>query len=358
MANAHYFLQARLEGFRGYGGTGTPDYTSVTPSDSSEDYSNGYITLSATAQTNAWGYNALWAPFRNSDGTTPSLNSFWAGAEMTLVCSSTYTEAQLQQYAPWVIRSSTAGAYIFLRPVVSTKNAFRLLIGTDLTDTSKQIDTGIRFTPNGTSLNRYAIRIDGGGTTSGTIILFVDGTRAGSWTGDLTNYHSFDSMSFHKTTPADALNLYYALATNYSIRRSYVKKRLATAQGSLTDWTGDTTTFSTYPVNYNATGGLYAREAGEKTTLTLAADPADKTGYSIAGVTLTAALVTDDDSTVASVAGIVNDTTDSTVTTLDAQSINADGQGYIWNMPVNPKDGSAWTSAALANVEFGLDRTV
>ena len=174
----------------------------------------------------------------------------------------------------------------------------------------------------------------------------------------MTLYKDFDSMSFHQTTPADALKLYYAVATNFSIRRSYAKTRVATAVGSLTGWTGNTTPFATYPVNYNASGGLYAMEAGDQVTVTLPADAADKSGYSVAAVSLTAALVTDDDSTVASAAAILKDTTTSTVTTLNAQSINADGQGYTWNIPVSPEDGSAWTAASLANMEFGLDRTI
>ena len=358
MANELYFLQSRVEGYRGYAGTGAPVYSSVTATDSTEDYTLGYTTISATTQNSVWGYGCMWAPFINSDGTTSKQDSFWASAEMTLVCSSTYAEADLAQYAPWVIRSSTSGALVFLRAVVGTTNSFRLLIGTDLTDTTKQVDTGIRYTATGTSHNRYAIRVYGGGTTAGTIILFVDGVRVGSWSGDLTNYKDFDGMSFHQTTPADALKLYYSVAANFSLRRSYAKQRIASGEGSLTGWEGNTTPFATYPVNYNAAGGLYATQAGQQATIALPADAADKAGYSLAAVSLTGALVTDDDTTVASVAAIVKNTTSGNVTTLNAQSINADGQGYTWNIPVDPDSQAAWDAASLAGVEFGFDRTI
>lgn len=357
MANELYFLQSRVEGFRGDQGTGAPVYTTVT-ADSAEDYALPYTSIASTTQNTTWGYGCLWAPYVDASGNAVKLNTFWAGAEMVLACSSTYTETDLAQYAPWVIRSSDAGAFLFFRAVIGSKNIFRLILGTDLTDTTKWVDTGIRYTATGTARNRYAIRVYAAGTNAATIILFVDGVRQGTWTGDMTLYKDFDSMSFHQTTPADTLKLYYATATNFSIRRSYAKTRVATGVGSLKGWTGDTTPFATYPTNYNTSGGLYATTVGEQVTVTLPADAADKSGYTVAAVSLTAALITDDDSTVASAAAIIKDTSTSTVTPLNALPINSDGQGYTWNIPVNPEDSKAWTSASLANMEFGLERTV
>lgn len=357
MANELYFLQSRVEGYRGDQGTGAPVYSAVT-ADSTEDYALPYTTVSSTTQNSTWGYGCLWAPYTDATGAAIKLNTFWVGAEMTLACSSTYVETDLAQYSPWVIRSSDAGAYLFFRAVIGSKNIFRLILGTDLTDTTKWVDTGIRYTATGTARNRYAIRIYGAGTATASIVLFVDGVRQGTWSGDMTLYKDFDSMSFHMTTPADPLKLYYATATNFSIRRSYAKTRVATAVGSLTGWTGNVTPFASYPVNYNAAGGLYATEAGDQVTVTLPTEVAEKSGYSVAALSMTAALVTDDDSTVASAAAIIKDTSTSTVTTLNAQSINADGQGYTWNIPVNPEDSTAWTAATLANMEFGLDRTI
>lgn len=360
MTNTVNFCGYRLEQFSGEGNTGSPIYTSITATDSKEFKGLGYITLGETTQNAGWGYGALYGGFIDSTGASTKLTSFWATFEVDMNNTTLATEANLVQYSPVVIRNSSSNTYLHVKASTTTLNTFRILLSTSLTDTSTYKDTGITFpivnsaTSGTNTISRISINVTNAGTSSGTITVYSSGKKMGTWTGDMTSYTDFDQISFHKATPTDNTNFYYAYVTDYATRYSYLDFRNATKYGTSQDWVGDFTTFATYPVNYYTIGGLYATEASQVVTFGYASDFTSATGYVPASVVFSSSVITDADSTVATVAGVVKNSTTSSVSY--TRTPTADGNCFSWYYGSDPIASADWTLSTVNAYEFGIER--
>lgn len=276
------------------------------------------------------------------------------------VTSNSGLEYALMEYSPMVIHSTTNNVYVQLKASTTNINEYRVLLCTSLTDISTYKDTGIiiPITDTGTTappITRFSIQFTGFGTTSGSIVAYVSGKKVGTWTGDLSSYSDFDQISFHKGSPDSATNFYYCYVTDYATRYSYLEYQTASKLGTSTDWSGDLTTFSTYPVNYYTIGGLYATDANQVVTFGYA-NPFDvASGYVPSAVVFSSALITDADSTDAEVAGVVKGTSTSSVSY--TQTPNADGSCITWYYGEDPVASTDWTITNVNGYEFGLERT-
>ena len=276
------------------------------------------------------------------------------------VTSNSSLEYALIEYSPMVIHSTTNNVYVQLKASTTNINEYRVILCTSLTDITTYKDTGIiiPITDTGTDsppITRFSIQFTGFGTTSGSIEAFISGKKVGSWTGDLSSYSDFDQISFHKGSPESPTNFYYCYVTDYATRYSYLEYQTATKLGTTAEWSGDLTTFSTYPVDYYTIGGLYATDANQVVTFGYDKQFDVLTGYVPSAVVFSSALITDDDSTEAEVAGVVKGTSTSSVSY--TQAPNADGSCITWYYGEDPVANTDWTIANVNGYEFGLERT-
>lgn len=358
-----YMVGFRLEHFTGYGGVGSPNYASVQATNSSETYQQGCIAISDACpqNTSGWGYGCLWRNFTDENNNPAKLNNFWACMEVWLPPHGTTTEASLAQLAPVVFHGNDESAFIFLRADPVTANAYRVLLAKDLTDTTTFIDTGISLT-HVNEVSSYYFHVTGAGTANGQITVYYMGTpRAqwitiGTWSGNMTDYKDFSAFSFHKAFAAQTNYLFYAFVTNYDLHFAYLRYTVATGEGTETGWSGDTTTFGTYPVTYNLTGGLYATEAGQTMTLKFGADIAPIVGVEPKTVILSGAFVTDSSATTAPIKGVVKDSTGTITEIGPSQTPDDQGEAFMWVMSKNPVTGALWDAAAASGFEYGYRR--
>lgn len=351
-----YFCGYRLEHFAGLAGIGSPVYTTATASDTNEANSLGYVTIYATSPNADWGYGCLWGNFISPSGVSIPTNNFWVTFETNIACTTAYTETQLQQFSPVVIRGQSGTAFLHIRPTPNATNSFRLLLSPSLTDPTGFIDLGIPCSITA-GINKFSIQVSGAGTTNGVITWYSNGSLIGTWTGDMTNYANFNAISFHNSSPSTGQYFYYCYVTDYETRHSYLNYATANAQGSDVDWTGNLTPFSTYPVNYGVLGGMYATGVGQKATYKFNKTFTDQSGYIPSAVVISSAVVTDSASTIASVAGVVKDPVAGTDAETLSQTPNANGNGITWYLTQDPLLTADWALANVNGYEFGLERT-
>lgn len=412
LTNEVYFCGYHPEHFTGWGGQGKSVYASFVNSDSVEPHGIGYTLIDNSVANQTWGYGCLWGPFADNLGAPTTLNDFFVGAELNLwnpYCvyrnawgaynmNLSITEADGLQYAPLVLHCT--GGYLVLKVRPGASNSpnsgyamITMYLATDLNDFSTYTDLNMQFNmipngnvdvyPTGNAPPLVSISVSGAGTSSGKIyakITNIDFNNSNAvteqtWTGDLTQFSDFSAISFHSFGPStlaispsgndagfySAVNagsrVYFCFVTNFDTRDAYLDYSYATTAGTETGWSGDLTTFSTFPTNYFGFGGLYATAAGQTETLKFNAAFTPDVGLEPKVLIASSGAVTDSASTVAEVALCIKDPTTGNIVNGAPVTVNDLGQEQKWIFSTDILKNASWTTANINSYEFGLTRT-
>lgn len=345
--------------FTGWGGTGSPVYTSLqgTWTGSAQ---TGTIYLVAGLPVNSSGreYGCLWLPF------TQSVNTF----SVRFTMSSSGAPQARGTGEPVVIHSAAMNAWLVLTTDYSLYATnywpYYWYLTTDLADSSKYVKISpYLFNGHDTTTRTLVVDVENAGTTSARIRFYLDttspgGTLIGSWSGDLSDYGPFDAVSFHAPTKlnSDYLHVSSVAVSTSTLRASTMYTYMYNSDaGTYTEWSGSNAYFSTVPINYGTYGnGYYATAVGQRLTFGAeATEVSVPTGFQIYDVALTAALK-GGYGTATSVAPLIVSSTDTH--TGDTTTTVPDGETVTWHYASDPVTGGKWSLANLTGYEFGLIR--
>lgn len=359
-----YFCGYKPEHFTGWGGTGSPVYTTVVASDASEANKLGYLDLyTGSPGTYPNPTKCLWGTFLDSTGAPTSTNSVWITVQMSVTGGYNSWNVRDAEDTGAVVCHAGSNYAILITPGTAASSNLKLWDGT----ASKLGPTlgSLNFSVQGAA-TRFYINVTGGGTTTGNIAVYnSSGVLTCSYSADLSNYKDFWAVSFSEAYgyddgTYDTSNLYYAYVTNYDPRQSYLIYDTGTAAATKKDWSGNNSTFNTYPLNYLTTAdGYYTTTVGDEVTFaasnTTVSVPA---GFEVRTVFTSDAMVCGANDTGVAVEGIVYDTTTATeLTTSTAFTLSPTGSNFFQTLYNDPITGKPWTTDGFNNYEFGVKRT-
>ena len=352
--------------FTGWGGTGSPSYTSVNVVTTTAGYwlFTRFIGSLAVG-TNGFGRGCAWLPFKTS--TNSFTMALKGGLQGYGIGSTTDT-------AVVVIHNKTMTAWFVLRFgfVSGNNSSMAWYMTTDLTDSTKYVNlsgVAISSTQNASD-TMTLIEVSGAGTTAGKINFYADvtegypaGTLTKTWTGDLTDYKDFSAVSIHAPGPTSAslFNLVSVAVSTTPLRGCRITEvagGTTTSPTTYAEWVGSLSQWVTAPVNYASYGtGLYAYAVGNRKTF-VAGDETSipARGYEIRNVSIRAALVGGMNTTT-QVSAYAHDPTTGNSATGTTVYDCVDSGGILWqSWDTDPITGLSWTDTNFARYEFGVVR--
>lgn len=376
MANQIYSCNFRLENFSNWDDNYPADYDSVVSADTSEQNSLGYIVPGNDSQkpnNNILGCLKSNLVDENGDSTTAS--DIWIAWQDVTINSGVANPELVQLIINGVktITDETTGKtsstpmYLFMTKSNSL-NSYNTVLNFYLNDTlafdtpifSVQINDG-----SSKVIRLNYIQITGAGTDSATINFWTQ--KASDYTTleqlenktiDLTSFNDISSYSYHRTmTGANSNNyLYYTIASNFRLLKMVFSYSVASSIGKkYTQWSGDTTSFSAYPVNFETYGtGLYTAVDGAKETFVFPSTTA-KQGFIPAAVVYSAAVVSGTDVDNPVVSDVVSSTTQDSNTTTN-RNVSKLGSGLTWTYMLDPITNNRWSITNINSYELGLNR--
>lgn len=376
MSNQIYSCNFRLENFTGWDGISTADYSSVTATDTSEQNSLGYIIPGSDSQNNNSNIlGCLRSNLVDETGNNTSTDDIWiAWQDATINSGVANTELiQLIINGSTTTTNETTGEttdtpmYLFMTKS-NTLNSYDTIINFYLNSDMSFKDPifSVKINDGNTKVIRLNyIQIIGAGSNSATINFWTQ--IASDYTTleqleskqlDLTTYNKITSYSYHRTMTGTNSNnyLYYTLSSNFRLLKMIFNYQLSSGIGTkYNQWAGDTTTFSTYPVNFESYGtGLYASSNGLKETFKFG-NVTSKQGFIPAAVVFSSAVISGTDITDPSVSDIVcNSAQDSNNSV--TKNVSKTGSGLTWFYMLDPITNSRWTVSNINTYEIGLNR--
>lgn len=349
-----YACGSRPDHFTGWGGVGKPIYDQLywqsgrDPNNLGETW---MATTIASGDPSGWGYGCMWQDFSSP------VTDFWVATEGFYTTSLAVTPSDGVNYAALVLHAD-GDRYLMVKSGLTTAYTASLVLATSLSDVSTHIDLGIPYTKGSDAISVLNIHVSGCGTTNGAISWYTQDTMIGAWKGDLTDYPSFHALSHHNNTPSTTsfLAVFYTFVSDVNTRgHDFNYEILSGTQGTRADWVGDAATFTTYPVDYTSTDGLYATEQSATCTFKPAKTYSlpSTAGAKLGTVLLQGSMVSD--ITDAAIAPYVLDGTTSGAGT--STTLSTTGKNYSFNLTTNPATGAAWTIADINAVELGFIRT-
>lgn len=356
-----YACGSRPDHFTGWGGTGNPVYESYAASDANQVNGLGNIALNTGASSgepNGWGYGCLWLDFKDSSGNKTALSDFWVGMNGYFLTSVYGPITNFAQYSGWVLHSSS-GTYLMSKCASTTAYGYELYLSPSLSDTTQYIDIGISIPrSSGTGLHILDIHVSGAGTSDGLIEAYRDGVLMGSWSGDMTDYADFNALSFHRdnSSGSTCLSVTYGFVTDTcTVGHNFNTESIAKAPDLRADWTGDVTTFTTYPPDYTSAGGLYATSYNVAVSFApVKTYAAPAVGSYVGAVVMQGSLVSDE--AIAQVSAFAISSDGLSTATGAPVTINQTGKNVTYTLTTNPISGSVWNITDVNSVEFGFAR--
>lgn len=357
-----YTSNFRLEHFSGWS-TSAPDYASVTSSDTAEQNKLGYIVPASDQQdSNPYVLGCLRSNIVDGIGTSVDLSNLWiAWQDVSLNAGSNTELIQLIVHGKdkngneafvFLTKQSTSTTNTVVNVYMNTELAFNTPIMTfNITDTNSKL---IRLS---------YINIQGAGTDSGSITVYTqpaaDYTKLstlGTWSGDMTDYVSFNSVTYHRTMTGTGSNnyLYYLLVSDFRLLKMIFSYSVASAIGTFSDWSGTMTSFSTYPVDFLTYGtGLSATSINKKETFTFPSITQTQ-GFTPVAVVYSAAVKAGLEIADPIIEDVVTD--GSNIYTSETKDVSQTGSALMWSYTLNPLIGAKWTVTSVNSTQLGVNR--
>ena len=261
MSNQIYFTGFRAEHFTGWNGVGSPSYTGVSSTSSTLDPNSvGYISLSTSG-------NVIWKDLSIS------------GLEPVYFCVAVNSGTAQNSYGSFFITDGSNAIRIF--PISSndnqTNDIIRFDTGTyDTTNRFTQVASSTIYINQSTStLNprqvKFFLKIYSSNNTTYDKVDFCATSTASNSLSSATTITLSNPLTSIKSIYSTSLSsnnlFFYCVVSNFDLTWSYLDYTTASSVGSTNQWSGDVTSFSTYPVNYLSTGGMYSNTTGTSVRL-------------------------------------------------------------------------------------------
>ena len=368
MANQIYSCNFRLENFTNWDNNYPADYSSVVTSDSSEQNLLGYIIPGSDAQnSNNNILGCLKSNLMDENGENTSTNDIWIAWQDVTINSGVANTELVQLIIYGVDGTTSTPNYLFMTKS-NTLNDYNTVLNFYLNDTitfntpifSIQINDG-----SSKVIRLNYIQITGAGTDSATINFWTQ--KASDYTSleqlenktiDLTSFDNISAYSYHRTMTGTNSNnyLYYTVSSNFRLLKMVFSYSVASSIGKkYTQWSGDMTSFSTYPVNFETYGtGLYTVVDGAKETFAFPSTTV-KQGFIPAAVVYSAAVVSGTDVDNPVVSDVVSSTTQDSNTSTN-RNVSKLGSGLTWTYMLDPITNNRWSITNINSYELGLNR--
>lgn len=343
-----YFAGYRLEHFTGWNGTGIPSYYSLGTSMSSEQNNLGYITLANN--------QVLWSNVTNND-----FDPIFLTAECYHSTYNHFGNVYLCDTDNNIVGigfNRNSDTYL-------TVNAWDGIYNGSSGFTSRTSLGSITETfgyQTGRIYRFYLKLSSSNGEEYDTVETFYSSsansytlTSIGSYTLSTPLKNIKSSFCFKDTiyNTYGYATLFYLVVANFDLSNTYLDYTTASSIGSTNQWSGDVTSFSTYPVNYSSTGGMSSStnntSVSYNLTKTLNTTPS---GYAPLAMILSSNDISSNTSTISP---FVTDGTNS-VTSSNTSSVTSTGNNSTFYLLEDPITNSDWTSNNIQKYQFGLTK--
>lgn len=350
----------RLEHFTNWDNSGFPGYYSVGLSDTYESHGLGYIQFYDNMD-NVTYKNVLWDELNSAISNT----NIWLTFEVNLLSVSIPGLTARSSFNINLIGSDNNVIGLNLQNIDSSYNGGNATIYDATYSTSSRLTKGTSTSLGVPSSSegryfRYHINLTKSSGVYNQIAVYRESVSAGtittaysgSMTGSLSDIKSV--LIFTNTGAGSSshpfCNFYYYAITDTDTRNSYLEGSYASAIGTTNQFSGSSSTLSTYPVTYSVGSGFYSSTTNTSVSFTqnksLNSIPS---GYMALSLINSAAAFTTSENTISQY--VYNGGTSKISS--DTSTLSTTGNGIRFYNSVDPITGHTLSSTSL-NYEYGI----